>query len=461
MIGDQPVRPPDPADAASFSRYLRRSARHWQQVTGSGIRYESTLALLWFGFGPAIGTWLGLTSPVPAHPPLNWAAGAALLVAALALLTLGAAAVGPVTVPAAYRVWVLSTPLDRRILLRRPFFRAIAATTGLGAVLGALAADVTGLRDVDALTTIVLGAAAGAGAGAAAVLVQVMSTRLPSRELLGVGVIGLVAAVPLRLLTLPPPPSAALVLLAAAGVAAAVVYGMAAGRATGRLTLSRVPSNSAALAGFSLAAGDLSLAPLTALLSQPDRRRRRVLVGRDLSGTGQQALAAVVRRLALRNAEALGRWLLLAAGPYLLRPLFSGIGWSRPALAIVVLLCAVAAISGMTDTARQFASDPQLAQRYGLARAPSRRTAMQVPYAATALFAVVTAPVLIGVGPAWLALFVPLAAIGLVEFRASLAPFEPTFQMRGGYSWDLIRQFLRGPVLLVILALVLKVITNR
>lgn len=461
MIGDQPVRPPDPHDAASFSRYLRRSASRRQKVTGGGARYEGTLFLLWFGFGPAFGTWAGLTGPVPTHPPLNWAAGAALLAAALALLTLGAAAVGPVTVPAAYRVWVLSIPLNRQVLLRRPFFRAIAATTGIGAVLGALAADVTGLRVFDALTSIVLAAAAGAGAGAAAVLLQVMSTRLPIRELLGVGVTGLVAAVPLRLLPLGPPPSAALVLLAAACVAAAVVSGMAAGRATDRLTMSRVPSSTAAVAGLNLAAGDQSLAPLAALLSRPDRRRRRVLVGRELSGTGQQTLAAVGRRLALRNAEALGRWLALAAVPYLMRPLFSGIGWSRPALAVVVLLCAVGAISGMTDTARQFASDPHLAQRYGLDRAPSRRTAMQVPYVATLLFAVVTAPVLIGVGPGWLALFVPVAAIGLVEYRATLAPFEPTFQMRGNYSWDLIRQFFRGPGLLVILAVVIKAITNR
>ena len=443
-------RRPDPADPASFPRYLRRAAHRWRARTGSSVRYEIGVAVVWFGFGPAIGTWQGLTAPVPADPPLTWAAGAAVLVGALALVTLAAIAVGPVTVPMEYRIWVLSTPLDRRVLLRRPLLRALAATTGVGALLGALLADATGERDVDALAVVVIAAAAGMVAGAGSVVAQTAASRAPGLTARWTAVAMLVAAVALDFLSLARPSSTVLWLVAAVVAVAGIWFGAVAAQATAHIPLRRLTAGPGVTPAAGLAAQEQSLGPLAAMLVRADRRPAPIRVDRPLTGTGQSALAAADRRLAVRNTPAMVRGAVLIAVPYLSTPLLSGIGWWRPALALVAMICAVGAISGFADTVRRFAASPGLADRYGLDRVGSRRTSMRVPYVAAAVVAVGVGPLLIAVGLPWSTAVVPAVALGLVAFRANQAPFRPNFVQGAVYSGDMVRQFWRGPGALLI-----------
>lgn len=450
---------PDPDDPASFPAYLRRSARRWRVRTGSSVRYELTVAVLWFGFGPAIGTWQGLTSPVPADPPLTWAAGVAVLVGGLALVALGAIAAGPVTVPFEYRVWVLSTPLDRAAVLRRPLARALAATATAGAVINALVADGIGARDLDAMTVLLLGAAAGVITGAGAVVAQTAVSRAPGLAARWTAVAMLGGAVALNLLSLRPPPAGTLWVVAAALVVAASWFARVAAHATAQIPLPRLTAGAGLSPAAGIAAQEQSLAPLAAMLIPADRRPAPIRLERPLTGAGPAAWAAADRRLAVRNTPALVRGLVLIVVPYLATPLLQGIGWWHPALALVVLLCAVGAISAYADTVRRFAASPGLAARYGLDRVTAGRTAMRIPTVAAVVFAAATAPLLIAVGLPLSALVVPAVALGLVASRANQAPYEAGFVQGAVYSQDLVRRFLRGPGALL-LGSVLVIVTG-
>jgi len=445
-------RPPDPADPASFARYLRRMGRRWRTANGAGIRYETTIVLLWYGTVPAIVGWQALTAPPPPTAPLTWPAAAALLLAAAAAVVLIAVAAGPVNVGPEYRSWVLSTPVDRGVLLRRPCIRAIAMTAGVVGLVGLALAGLTGLRGAEALAATGLAVAVGAGAGAVAVLGQAAGAHRSMVVLARWVTVALfVGAAVLNPLPVLPPPGPLLwvVVVVAGGVAA--VLARAAIRAAGHIPLARMTAGSGPVASVTEAVSDQTLAPLSEILLRPELRRQPIRVGRRLSGTGTgtAALAAAGRRLAVRNLQAGLRWSLLVAVCYLAAPLLAATAFGRAGLALVAYISAIGAVSGYCDTVRRFAAEPVLADRYGLDRRRSRLVAMQLPVTAGLLFAVATMPLLIpAIGPAR-AVWLPVLALLVAAYRAYQRPFAASFVVGSTYSQDVVRRFLRGPGVLL------------
>lgn len=442
--------PPDPSVPASFPRYLRRMGRRWRSATGSGIRYEATLVVLWYGSAPAIVGWQALTAPAPSGSPLNWMAAAVLLLAAAAVVVLIAVAAGPVNVGPEYRSWVLSTPVDRGVLLRRPCARALGMTAAVTGATGLVLAVSAGLRGADAVAATGLAAALGASAGATAVLGQAAAAH---RSMVVVArwtaVLLFVAAVAVNPLPVHLPPGLLLWVVAGVAVGVAAVLARVAVRAAAHIPLARMTAGSGPVASVTEAVSDQTLAPLSEILLRPELRRQPIRVGHRLSGTGSGALAAVGRRLAVRNLQAAGRWVLLVAVCYLAAPLLGAAALGRAGLALVAYLCAVGAVSGYADPVRRFAAEPSLADRYGLDRRGSRLAAMRVPVLAGVLFAVATLPLLAGaVGPLR-AVWVPLLALLVAAYRANQRPFAASFVVGSTYSQDLVRRFLRGPGVLL------------
>jgi len=180
-----------------------------------------------------------------------------------------------------------------------------------------------------------------------------------------------------------------------------------------------------------------------------------------LTGTGQKALAAADRRRVLRNRPAITRWAVMACIPYLSVPLLGGAPWGPAAVAILTYIAAVAAVSGLCTTARQVSASPSLADRHGLDRDASKRTAMAVPYLGALVWAVVTAPAVLLERPAVLALIIPAAALAVVEYRATLPPYEPTYLMGQQYPQDLTRRLIQGRAQYAAAAALIAVLAAR
>jgi len=421
-------------------------SRRWRTISGTGIRYETAIVLLWYGTAPAIVGWQALTAPAPPRSPLTWQAGVALLLAAAAVVVLVAAAAGPVNVGPEYRSWVLSTPVDRGVLLRRPSLRALGGTAVVTGAAGLALAALAGLRGPDALAATGLAAAVGVVAGALAVVGQAAaahrSTVVTSRW---AAFLLFVAAVAVNSRPVQPPPGPLLWLVTGVAVAAAAVLARVALRAAAHIPLARMTAGSGPVASVTEAVADQTLTPVSAILLRPELHRQPILVGRRLAGIGTGALAAVGRRLAMRNLQAAIRWLLLVAVCYLSAPLLGAADFGRAGLALIAYLGTVGAVSGYCDLVRRFAGDPTLADRYGLDRRRARLVAMRLPVAAGLLFAVAVAPLLAGaIGPLR-AVWVPVLALAVAAFRANQRPFAASFVVGSTYSQDLVRRFLRGP----------------
>ncbi len=273
------------------------------------------------------------------------------------------------------------------------------------------------------------------------------------------------AAVPANLQTMGRLDPAALwfaaIVAAVAGVAAATI-GLT---GVGWIPLSTLAAGSGASSSVALAIADQSLAPLAVVLAAPPGRRRSHAPLRPLTGVGQRALVAMDRRRTLRNRPAMLRWVVMAALPYAAWSLLHGVGFAPSALAVITFLAGVAAISGLCSTVRQLAGTPPLADRYGLDRGQSKSSAMLLPRIAALVWGVAVAPILLLHDPQVMALIVPLAVLGVVEFRARQGPFEPGFVMGETYSRDQGRLFARGPALLlggcVILAILVAGLQQR
>ena len=458
---------PTAHDPASFGRYLRVAARRTRRRTGTGLRYEVVVAALWFGPAAAVGIWRDLDQSSSIAPVLNWPAAGLLMLAGAALIGLLCVTVGPVTASREWRAWVLSTPLDRGPLLRRRSVGVLALLTVPGVVLGALIADAAGFRHGQALAAVVIGVCAAVGGGG----VSMWQQRLrPAGSASGRGwlysiAVLVTAAVLVDLQTFAVLDPAVLPLLAPTCALIALGLVLLGLSGLGLIPLASLAAGSGSVSSVALAIADQSLAPLAAVLTAPPGRRRSRAAVRPLHGTGRRAVLAMDRRRAARNRSAIARWILLALMPYGAWVLIGGVGWAPSALVVLTFLAAVAAISGFCGTARQFAGTPSLADRYGLGRSEVKSAAMVFPQIAAVVWAAVTAPVLASNAPPVMAVLVPGVALGLVQFRACLAPFRPSYGQGQQYSSDMTRRLLRGPALLlggaVILALVAAGLAQR
>jgi len=270
-------------------------------------------------------------------------------------------------------------------------------TAGVIGLVGLALAGLAGLRGAEALAATGLAVAVGAGAGAVAVLGQAAGAHRSMVVVARwVAVVLFVGAGVLNPRPMHPPPGPLLWVVAAAAAGVAAVLGRAAVRAAAHIPLARMTAGSGPVASVTEAVSDQTLAPLSEILLRPELRRQPVRVGHRLSGTGAGALAAVDRRLGVRNLQAAGRWVLLVAVAYLASPLLEPAPFGRAGLALVAYLSAIGAVSGYCDTVRRFAAEPTLADRYGLDRWPGRLAAMRVPVLAGALFALATLPLLAG-----------------------------------------------------------------
>ncbi len=155
-----PARIPAFRRPGSFPRYLRVAARRGRKRAGSGNRYEIGVALVWFGPGIVFGTWQDLAAAPSSTPLLNWPAATLLLLSGTALLGGVCSALGPVTASREWRAWLLSTPLDRGVLLRRRAWGVLAMLVVPGMVLGAAVAGMGGYRGSDALACVLVGVGA-------------------------------------------------------------------------------------------------------------------------------------------------------------------------------------------------------------------------------------------------------------------------------------------------------------
>lgn len=439
-------RAPTAAHAGSFVRYLKARRR---KSAGGGSSYEIVLGLLWFGPGVALGVWLALTGEPPATPPISLPAAAALLLAGAVATGLIWHGLGPISAPPEWRAWVLSTPLDRGTLLRRKLFTALAAATVPGLILGAVLAEGAGLRRYSALAAIVVGILCTTIAGGIAVVGQSRTgsgAAIAVRAASGVLVLLIVAAAMLMIVSTPAMPIG--VLWAIAGLLA-VCCGTSSALARRSLRLIPITAlarGSGASASLALAVYEQSLEPLAPLLSRTRFHRRASTPSKPLTGVGLSALASVDRLLLRRNRQALVRWLVLALVPYAGMVLLSGIGWGPSALAVLTYLAAVGAISGLCGMVRKFTAEPSLAERYGLDRFMSRRTAMVIPSIGAAVWAAITAPAVLSVEPPVLSVVIPAAALILVLIRANLSPYQPSYTMGENYDSDLAPKSIRGPI---------------
>jgi len=408
--------------------------------------------------------WQGLTAPPPATHPLTFLAGVALLLAGCAAVGWAASVAGPVSASREWRAWVLSTPLDRNAALRRRAIAALGFAVLPGLAVGALVADGIGVRRVEALTVVL---AAGFGAVTATAVATCWQRRVSGRAALTrwqtVIAAFIVVAAPLsRIHITPPTTAAAWWWCCAAGSAAVAAVGCWVAMATlGAVPMTALTGGAGSAASLLAAAQEQSLAPLAPLLARPDSRRRGHAPYRPLTGTGQKALAAADRRRVLRNRPAITRWAVMSCLPYISVPLLGGVAWGPAAVAVATYIAAVAAVSGLCTTARQLSANPPLADRYGLDRDASKRTAMAVPYLGALGWGVVTAPALLLERPAVLALIIPVAALAVAEYRSTLPPYQPTYLMGQQYSRDLTRRLAQGPAQYAAAAALVAVLAAR
>ncbi|MET3806624.1 hypothetical protein ABIB25_003640 [Nakamurella sp. UYEF19] len=451
---------PTSTDPAGFARYLRVAASLGRRRTGTGMRYEIVVAILWFGPAIVIGTWNDLNTSVSSNPPLDWPAAGLLLIAGAALIGLACITIGPVTASREWRAWVLSTPLDRGVLLRRRAVGLVALLVVPGVILGAVLADAAGVRHGPALAAVLLGIAAAISAGGVAMWQQRIRHAAAPRGRGWLWCVVVMAAAAIVVNLRHADPLTAGTLWTAAGTGVVIMLGLTSLglSGVGLIPLASLAAGSGSVSSLALAVQDQSLAPLAAVLAIRPGHRPSGAVSRSLTGTGRRVVLAMDRRRLLRDRPALVRWFATALLPYGSWALLSGVGWGPAALVVVTFVSAVTAISALCGTVRQFASTPSLADRYGLDRAEARSAAMVIPQIGAVVWGVLTAPILLLHTPQFMAVLVPVTAFAAVAFRARQAPFQPGFVVGQQYSRDAARLFARGPALLIGGAVVLALI---
>jgi len=418
--------PPDPARPRSFRRYLAHAQRRHRRSTGSGSGYVLTVFVLFYAPSVLVWAWFTLTGPPPGHPLLAGPAALTVLAAGLLMLGAGWSFLGPVPASAAWASWVLSTSVDRGLLL----------------------AGRAGLRGSPALAILVIGGSGGMIVCGAAVLGQRRDVRPAGWLRWGAVLVLLVAAVVLQLLSTRPLPSGWWWPAGVAVPLGAVVVAATAARSVRHIPLHRLTAADTVRVAMTMALAEQSLEWV--VTADPGARRRARAAHRPLTGTGQSALAAVCRRLFWRNRIGLARFAATAAVPSLIVALGHGMPPAPVTVAVVSLLAATAAISSAAETARRFHHDPRLQAHFGIDTKASRRTMMTIPTAMTIVWTLLAAPALILGGPAAMVVIVPALAYTVVAYRLTRPEYVPSYTMGQQYQTDTVQYFLRGPAQLLI-----------
>lgn len=426
---------------ADLHRELRRrrrsteSAVEQMSIWGGGAL--STVAVaLWVLSGRGTGFTLDPVLSASAS------AGVGILVAAAALHVLRV--VGPIVTDAATTHWLVSTPLDRRTLLRGRVLAWTGALVALGVLVARLLALIAGATSWWPLA--VVGAAAGALVVALAVLGQQSrssSFALPMIEL------GTVVSAGVATL-LPPLPAVACATVLAV---AAVTGWWAAVSRLGRIRRTSLTSGADLLAAGSAGLSFLDVGFFVSALETRAHRRRGAVRPRGRAGGLVGPVRALVRSDLMRHRRntmlpavlATGLGLVLAASAVSM-PFWAG---------VVGLLAGYVATSAASIGFRDMLADKSL--RFSLAL-PDRT--MAGAFLVVPSLVALTVAVTVAAAVSWWAGIVVGSTTLIAVVRSRTAPPRvydglAVVTMFGMVPVDVIRQVLRGPGLLLVGAVLL------
>jgi hypothetical protein len=468
------VTVPAPATVRAHRRRVLRAHGRSALRSALGATWDVLVAVAVLG---GIGVQAGrrLVGGFPAHRDPAAAGTAGWLLAAVAVVLLGAAvrglvAAGPVSAQPGALTWMLSGPVDRAGLLRPRFWLSAAGSLAAGAAVGALlplpAAPPTG--------TVVAGATAGALLAVAAfgaVAADQQSggsrwSRVGTALLIVAAVGGLVVAVlGLAGRALPHLPTTAVLAAVTVVAAVAAVAGVLRARAgLGRLERSTLAAGGALVTGVATSVTWMDTSLLRGVADERRWRTRATVRSRRLTGTGPGVLVrADLRRLVRQPGRVVG-WAALAVVPYVVAAVAAPI-W----VAAAQVLAGAIAVGLLTPGLRTVADQPGLRRALGLEDRQLLALHALVPAAGAVLWAVLTAPALAAVAGAAATGAVPgdpavgaslAAAIGALA-AAARAATRPPLQYGSVVSGDvgfgsapvgLLAQVLRGADIALVLA---------
>lgn len=439
----------DLARPRTFRRYLAHAQRRHRRGNGSGSAYILTVFGLFYASTVLLWAWLTLSGPPPSHTLLAEPAAALMLVAGLLTLGAGCSFLGPIPASQAWVAWVLSTPVDRRVLLAgRTCTRLILASLP-GATLAAVSAVAAGLRDSSALAILMTGGAGGVIVCGAAILSQRRETRPAGWWRWGAVAVLVLSAVILQLFF------TRLLFQSwwwwSAGIATvvgALAFGPLAVRSVGQIPLHRLTAADTVRVAMTSAFGEQSMERLSTVNAVVRWRAKHAY--RPLTGTGQAALAAVCRRLFLRTRIGLLRFAVAAAVPSLLVALSYGTPPAPALVDVFSLVAATLAISPAAAPARQIYLNTRLQSLFGIDAEDSRRAIITIPAVIAGLWGLFAAPALLVGGPVVMVVLIPVLAYLVVVYRLTRPEYVPSYTMGQQYQTDLVMYFFRGPAQLVL-----------
>ncbi len=323
------------------------------------------------------------------------------LVCAAAALTLAAARIfGPVLASAAEGFWLMDSPIARSRLLRPRLWGVVLGALGVGTVLGALVAALSGVSLVGVAAFALATGAVASALMAWSAVAQEAEVGLPGRlvqglfSLVGVGIVAVMVLVASGLLdaaALPPLGGLAWVVAAVGGVALVVGLVVGLGRLE-RLRRARLQSGGALVSGMQGAMFALDLGLARDILVERDSMARGFV--RPTAGRGTGVMALVwrdVQRL-VRFPKPLVGLVAAMLVPYAADAI--GLGAANPLVSALALVIAIVPLLGALRV---------LSRTRGLARTfpfstPQLRTAtMAVPAVLGLVWAGVTVPAFVGI----------------------------------------------------------------
>ncbi|TCO50640.1 hypothetical protein EV192_11317 [Actinocrispum wychmicini] len=425
---------------------MRRGHRSGRRLARAGDVYMVALGVFIYG-GIAIQAVRRLVARPPTGPAIHNLPVAQWLllgcaVVALGLVVRGLLAFGPVVASGAFHFWLLATPLNRRGLLSRRFWWTAIAGTLLGALVGLGAAALLRADLPGKLISTAGGAALVLGAVALSVALQAKAKngRAVSAALAVVGLLVLTMAVFVTPPLLDPP---------VAVVAAVVipVYAIAhTYRALGTLTRSALATGAEMLSVTKAAMSWMDITMFAGIMTVRKWRGVGRVRSRSLGGTRYGAmLSADVRRLS-RNRGRILAWAGLLLAPYAAVRVLPDL-----IVPAVQLVAATAAVSPLATGLRNVCRSPGLRRSLGGTDAGLRLVHLAVPAVLALVWTALTLPAASTVAT----VLAPVGAVAYTYRRATAPPVD--------YDWtavdspfglvppNMLRQLLRGPLLLVLL----------
>ncbi|NRN69584.1 hypothetical protein GC106_68410 [Kibdelosporangium sp. 4NS15] len=384
--------------------------------------------------------------PVPPNLPVaQWLfVGCAVL--GLGLLIRASLVFGPVVAGGPFQFWLLATPLRRQSLLSRRFWWTVVTAAVAGGLFGLASSALLRADSAGKLLSTSLGAGMTAGIVALCVLFQANRNegRDVSTVLTTVGVLTVAAAVFVT------PPVIDLPVVVAAVVIFPVIAVIQAYRTLGTLDRAALTSGTEILTATRVSVSWLDISMFTSIAAARKWRRIGRVASRPIRGTGYQAmLFADIRRLS-RNRTAFLVWAGLLLTPYAADRLLP-----QAFVPTVQLVMCTIAVSPFAAGLRDIGRSAVLRRNLGGSDAGLRLVHLVAPVVSAVAWTLITSP---ATGFVVASLIVPVGAVGFAYRRATQPPTDYSGAAVdtpfGMVQPDLIRQLVRGPLLLLFIAAV-------